>query len=86
MIGPYLEYYEYKNWIDLTGPYQDLPVGTFQNVVPALTRMCQGFLSMFLHLFLTVYLGYSVYFCGTKEYQSVSMLNKFLYFYVGMTS
>lgn len=86
MVGPFLEFYEYKHWIDLTGPYKDLPVGSISNLVPGLTRMFQGFFSMILHLFFTVYLGYSVYFCGTKEYHSQSVITKFLYFYIGMTS
>lgn len=39
MVGPYLEYYEYINWIELSGPYKNMPRGNLQNLVPALTRM-----------------------------------------------
>jgi hypothetical protein len=86
MVGPFLEFYEFKNWIDLTGPYADLPIGKLTNIGPALARMGQGFLCMFLHILVTVVLGFSVYRCGTKEYLSYGFFYKVLCFHLGMTS
>lgn len=38
MVGPYLEFADYKNWIEFSGRYKSLPRGDFSTLVPALTR------------------------------------------------
>ena len=68
IIGPFIEYIDFKNWIYLEGHYKDMPRGDFTTVWPSIKRFFAGCGCVLLHLTLTVYFGYSVYFCGKPEF------------------
>ena len=88
IMGPYIEYADFKNWIDLTGNYKKMPAGSKgpASIIPALTKLLIGFASMATFIIFTEFLGFSIQFCGTKEYLTCGSLPyKILYFYMAMT-
>jgi len=70
IIGPFLEYVDYKNWVELKDHYENMPRGNWSTVGPALKRFGQALACCGFHLFLTVYLGFNVSFCGTLEFRN----------------
>jgi len=87
IVGPFIEYIDFKNWIELKGHYKDLPRGNFATVWPAFKRFCAGCLCVTFHLTVTVYFGYSVYFCGKPEYIHYKTFFHRVFFYIlAMTS
>lgn len=54
IIGPYLEYSDFINWVQFTGPYKELPRGGFESVVPAIIRYLSGLGCLAVHLFIVV--------------------------------
>ena len=85
IVGPYLEYVDYVNWINFAGKYADMPRGDFTTVVPCLTRMLHGFVCMFVHLFIVVVLGMPVEWVGEKEFVTYkTIFHRILYYNVSM--
>jgi hypothetical protein len=52
LLGPFIEYSDFKDWIELTNNYTNLPIGIkgVATIKPALTRTLQGFGCLALHL------------------------------------
>jgi D-alanyl-lipoteichoic acid acyltransferase DltB (MBOAT superfamily) len=66
IVGPFIEYNHFKNWIELSGQYKTMPrSGTLG---PSLMRIMHGILCLSIHIVFVMILGYSVYFCGSPEY------------------
>jgi len=87
IMGPFLEYVDYKNWVELKDHYAKMPTGDFTTVVPAMKRLGTGIVVMLFHMFLTLYLGFSIYFCGSLEYRTYkTFLHRCGFFLVAMTS
>lgn len=68
MVGPYLEFQDYKQWIEFSGRYKSLPRGDFSTVVPAFTRMVHGWLCMAIYLGVMIGLNIDIYWAGSKEF------------------
>lgn len=86
MVGPYLEFTDYINWIEFAGPYKDMPRGDFSTVVPAVIRMFQAFGCMFLHLAFVLVLQVPIQWCGTKEFSDYkTIFHRLGYYNLAMT-
>lgn len=71
IVGPFLEYNDYKNYIELEGNYKSLPRGFkngFAGVKSGLYCLLKFVGVVVFHLFVVVGLGYNVYLCGTEEF------------------
>jgi len=87
IIGPFIEYKDFINWIYLTGHYKDMPRGDLSTVWPSLKRFFAGCACITLHLVLVVYFGYSVYFCGKPEFEHhKTLLYRLFFMSMAMTS
>jgi hypothetical protein len=84
VVGPFIEFSMFKNWIELSGQYKNMPrKGTLR---PALIRIFQGITCLALHILIVVVLGCSVYYCGTKEFLEYgNLITRCGYFYLAMT-
>jgi hypothetical protein len=86
IIGPYMEYMDFKNWIEFAGPYASLPRGGLTTLVPAVTRLGHGVLCLALHLAGALGLGLDVYFCGRPEFQEYgNIVSRHIYYNAAMT-
>lgn len=89
IMGPFIEYADFKAWIELTGNYKKMPVGISKGmvtIVPALTKLVIGFVGMAIFIVFTEFLGFSIHFCGTKEYvTSGSLPYRIFYYFMAMT-
>lgn len=89
IVGPFIEYSDFKNWIELKSHYKDLPRGLFSGwavFLPALKDLGAGFLCLAIHILFAVVLGYSAYFPGKKEYLEYgNFFNRVWYYHVAMT-
>lgn len=85
IIGPYLEYMDFKNWIEFAGPYADQPKGDFTTLVPAVTRFGHGVLCLVIHLVGVLGLGLDAYFCGRPEFHEYgTIFHRLAYYNMGM--
>ena len=89
IMGPYIEFSDFKAWIELSGNYKKMPVGGMKGtatIIPSLTKLAIGFVCMGVFIGFTEFLGFSIQFCGTKEYVTCgSLLYKIFYFFMAMT-
>lgn len=86
MVGPYIEFIDYKNWIELCGRYKNLPVGNLCTIIPALTRMAHGFLVMGVYLGISIGLGVDIYWAGSKEFLTYkTILHRIGFSWIAMT-
>lgn len=55
-MGPFHEYSDFRDWIELTGNYKNMPTGSkgIATVKPALMRLAHGFGCLALHLIFVV--------------------------------
>lgn len=62
IMGPFIEFSDFKNWIELTGNYKRLPVGAKGGVtiIPSLTKLVIGFTCMATFIVVTDFLGFSI--------------------------
>ena len=88
-VGPFFEYSDFKNWIEMTGDYKDAPRGMsggWATLVPAIFKMIQGFIWLGIHIVFVVVGGFSVYYCGTKEFVDYKTFpHRVGYYYLAMT-
>lgn len=88
IVGPFFEYSDFKNWIEMTGDYKDAPRGIvdgWKNVIPGLFKMIQGFLWLGIHIGFAL-AGFSVYFCGSKDFLTYKTLwHRLAYYNFAMT-
>lgn len=84
IVGPFIEYSHFKDWIEVSGQYKNLPrKGTLK---PALIRITHGLLCLGLHIFIVLVLGYSVYFCGSQEYIKYgNLFSRTIYYFIAMS-
>jgi hypothetical protein len=62
LVGPFLEYKHFKDWIELNGAYENLPRGKkggFATLYPALERLLHGFIFLILFITISGALGFS---------------------------
>jgi len=86
LIGPYLEFTDYKNWIEFTGPYADMPRGDFSTLLPALTRLIQGFVCMAIYLTVLLVLNIDIYWAGHEDFITYkTFFHRVGYFWLAMT-
>lgn len=86
IMGPFIEFSDFKNWIERKDNYKTLQVGGLFTMKPSLTRLLHGFGCMALHLFFVVALGFKTSFCGTAEYKtSGSLAYRIFYYFMAMT-
>ena len=86
IMGPFIEYSDFKNWIERKENYRWLRVGELFTMSPALKRVLHGFGCMGLHLIFVVVLGFKVSFCGTEDYlTSGSLAYRIFYYFMAMT-
>jgi len=88
-MAPFVEFTDYKNWIEFEGVYKTQPRGLkngFATFKPALIRFMQAFICIALHLSVVMGLGISVYFAGTQEFINYkSFFHRFVFYYIGMS-
>ena len=88
IIGPFFEYADFKNWIEMKGHYKSMPRGLsngWVTIVPSITCLLGGFLCLGIHIALVMQ-GFSVYTCGEKGFaDSGSFLWKVFYYFVAMS-
>jgi len=85
VVGPFFEYSDYKNWIELTGHYSDLPKG-FATLRPALIRFINALMCISIYVALSSVLGFPISFCGDKEFITYrSEAFRIFYYNVAMT-
>ena len=84
IVGPFIEFSHFKNWIELSGNYKTMPrSGT---IGPALLRILHGIMCLALHIVFVMILGYSVYYCGSKDYlKSGGLFSRYVYYFIAMT-
>jgi lysophospholipid acyltransferase len=84
IVGPFVEYSDFKNWIEISGQYKNMPrSGT---LFPSLWRLLNGLMCLAIHIVFTMILGYSVYFCGSEEYlKHGNLAMRFVYYFIAMT-
>ena len=88
IVGPVFEFDDFKNFMELTGNYKDMPRGTqsYVTIIPALKQLGGGLICIGAHVVLTV-LGIDTYFCGSKEYTEYgNWFSRVGYYYVANTS
>lgn len=86
LVGPYLEFSDYKNFIEFTGVYSTMPRGNLETLKPALTRYVNGLCCMFFNIFGCAILKYDLYFCGSKEFiEYKTIFHRISYFWIAMT-
>ena len=89
IVGPFHEFSDFVNWIEQSGIYANAPVGIsagWASVVPALFKMLQGFAWLGIHIAFVVGGGFSVYYCGSKEFVDYkTFLHRVGYYYAAMT-
>lgn len=81
-----MEYYDFKNFIELTGVYEKLPSGTkhgFKSVKPALIRMTHAVLCAAMWVGITQIIGLDPNYCGTKEFVTEGNL-AWRFFYINV--
>ena len=73
----------------MTGAYADAPRGLtagWATFIPAMMKLAEGVLCLAIHLAFVTGLGFSVYFCGTAEYQKSGNWGwRFIYYNAAMT-
>ena len=86
IMGPFIEFSDFKNWIECKNNYKSLQIGGLFTMKPSLKRLLQGFGCMALHLFFVVVLGFKTSFCGTAEYKTCgSLAYRIFYYFMAMT-
>lgn len=68
MVGPYLEFVDYKQWIEFSGRYKNVPRGDLSTLVPALIRMVHGLICLGIYLGVMIGLNIDIYWAGSKEF------------------
>jgi hypothetical protein len=89
LTGPFLDFRDFKDWIELKENYESLPRGKkggLATLLPALERLLHAFIFLILHIILSSILGYSASVCGSKEFINYSFLYKFIFYNLAMTS
>ena len=64
IVGPFLEYSDYKNWIELEGVYKTRRRGMAQGwrtAMPAFKRFLEALGCLGVHVFFMLILGYDMY-------------------------
>ena len=89
IVGPFLEYSDYKNWIELEGVYKTLPIGMSQgwkSAWPAFKRFLHALGCLSVHVFFMLILGYDMYWQGTKEFLTYkTIFHRIAYWNMTMT-
>lgn len=86
IVGPTFEYKDFKDFMELTGHYKDMPRGSNSMAAfkPAMENLLGGILCIVLHV-VFVMQGFSVYFCGTKEFITYkTFLMRVGYYFIAM--
>lgn len=87
IVGPFIEYVDYKNWIELKGHYEKLPTGTYKTLWPAVKRYFTGCCCLTFFLVVSGVFDISIYFCGTPEYVTYkTFFHRVLFYMLAMTS
>ena len=88
-IGPFLDFKDYKDFIELVGPYKDLPRGLkngWATLIPSLIELVKALGCLAINVGFIMGLDMSVYFCGTKEFANYGPFwKKFIYFNLAVT-
>ena len=89
VVGPFFEFSDYINWIEMKGVYADAPRGIvngWATFLPAMFKLFEGICCLAIHLAFVTGLGFSVYFCGTKEWLTYGTWgSRFVYYNLAMT-
>ena len=87
LVGPFMEYKDYIDYMELKGDYADMPCGTsMPTLVPSLLMLAKGYSFGLIKEFITSYLGFSVALCGSKEWANYkTFLHRFFHYNVAMT-
>lgn len=88
VVGPVFEYKDFKNFIELSGQYQDMPRGlnSYVAFVPAMKKFIGSLLCLAVHVGIAIS-GYSVYFCGSKEFITHgNFFTRVVYYFIAMSS
>lgn len=88
LVGPCFEFKDFKDFMELTGHYKDMPIGmnSMAAFVPAMKNLLGGIACIILHVVIVMQ-GFTVSFCGTKEYITYKNFPaRVAYYYIAMTS
>lgn len=89
MCAPFIEFSDFKNWIELSGHYKTLPRGPGgvpKTIVPLLKRVLAGIMCLAFHLGVSVGLGIVTSTVGKPDFAQIgSMWYKIYYYFIAMT-
>lgn len=71
LSGPFMEFADFKNWIEFEGHYKTLPRGKegWKNLWPAVKKWSGGFISIVITLALNLGLDVSIQNCGKADFK-----------------
>ena len=87
ICGPFFEFSDYKNWIELAGQYRTLPTGLingFQSLAPALTRVSHAFYCIVINIIVAL-AGFDSAYPASKEFSEGNFLYNVFYYNIAMT-
>jgi hypothetical protein len=83
IVGPFLEYSDFVNFMELTGDYKDLPA---TSLIPSVERLLHALACLALHITICGIYGWSVYFCGKEEFLTYgTWFDRIIFYNIAMT-
>lgn len=65
IVGPFMEFSDFENFIELKNDYENLPQTSFW---PSMRRLLDALILLGIHVYVSGILGFSVYYCGKEEF------------------
>ena len=87
IVGPFLEYKDYIDWIELRGDYEYMPRGlSFSTVVPTIIQTFRAILMSAVKWVVINYMGFAPEACGQPDWaDKTSVLWRFFYYNIVLT-
>ena len=89
VVGPVFEYSDYKNFMELTGNYKEMPRGykAVDTFIPAMQQFLGAFLCIGIHFLLGVVGGYDISLVGSKDFLTYgNWFSRFIYYNLAFTA